>query len=242
MSNHHNTECLILGKKNISDGDRIFCVFSSDFGKIDVFAKAIRKITSKLKSGIDVLSLSKISFIQGKNRKTLIDASLIKNYLNIVCDPQKFIVACDIINVMDLFLKGQEKDEKLFNLIKSSFEYLDSKEVKEEKNNLIYYYFLLNALSILGHKIEVNKCSVCKNPLLSKELYFSAKVGGVICEKCFSKDKNSISINVDLVKILRLIMNENLGFYLKFKFEKNIHNKLLQISNKSIIEFCPKNN
>ncbi|MBU4204806.1 recombination protein O N-terminal domain-containing protein [Patescibacteria group bacterium] len=73
MALHYRTIGFVLKKNDIGEADRIFTVFTLDFGKVKISGKAIRKIASKLKGGIDVISLSEIEFIQGKAYKTLTD-------------------------------------------------------------------------------------------------------------------------------------------------------------------------
>ncbi|KPJ55867.1 hypothetical protein AMJ49_06190, partial [Parcubacteria bacterium DG_74_2] len=66
--------------KKIDQGewDRIFIIYTRDFGKLKVLARAERKIKSKLRAGLELFYLSEIEFIQGKNYKTLTNAVLIE--------------------------------------------------------------------------------------------------------------------------------------------------------------------
>ena len=72
MALQYKTKGFIYKKRNRGETDRIFTIFTYDFGKIDVWGRAIRKIDSKLKSGIDIFYLSYIEFVQGK-KKTLLN-------------------------------------------------------------------------------------------------------------------------------------------------------------------------
>ena len=50
MAVHYRTNAIVFKKEDQSEADRIFTVFTHDFGKLDIRAKAIRKINSKLKN------------------------------------------------------------------------------------------------------------------------------------------------------------------------------------------------
>ena len=50
MAVHYRTKAIIFKKQDLSDFDRVFGIFAFDFGRLDLHAKAIRKINSKLKS------------------------------------------------------------------------------------------------------------------------------------------------------------------------------------------------
>ena len=71
MTLKYKTKALVFKKTDRNESDRVFSVFTENFGRLDIFAKAIRKNVSKLRSGIDIFFISDIEFIQGKNRKTL---------------------------------------------------------------------------------------------------------------------------------------------------------------------------
>jgi len=80
MFTHYRTEGFILKKIDRGEADRIFTVYTRDFGKLDLLAKAERKIKSKLRGGLELFYLSDIEFIQGKTHKTLTDTILVENF------------------------------------------------------------------------------------------------------------------------------------------------------------------
>ena len=165
-----------------------FSVFTEDFGRLDVFAKAIRKSKSKLRGGIDIFLMSEIEFIQGKNKKTLTDASIIEKFISLPCDLEKFKIANSIGQILDNFITGEEKDRGIFDLLKETFYKLDAQSSNREKGVFIYDYFLWNTLSLLGYRPEVQKCNICQQKLNPYNIYFSNREGGIICKKCLRQD------------------------------------------------------
>lgn len=230
MTTHYKTKAFVFGKNDLNESDRIFSVFTDNFGRLDIFAKAIRKTVSKLRSGIDIFLMSEIEFIQGKNRKTLTDTMAIEKFGDLSQNPDKFKIANAISEVLQNFLKGQEKDERIFNLIKETFEILNVSSSKIQDLRL-YYYFLWNFLSLLGYKPEVDKCNVCHDKLNPYNIYFSNKSGGIICKKCFNYDSSLVKINSDVVKILRLIFKKNWRILSKLKITSSSQKLFQNISN-----------
>jgi len=215
MAVHYKTDAIIFKKEDRLEADRMFTVFSHDFGKLDIRAKAIRKINSKLRSGIDIFYLSKIEFIRGKNNKTLTDADALKNNNNIAQDLRKLKIAYKIAGVLDKFIRGQQEDKEIWNLLIDIFEKLNDKQIVINSQQLFFYYFLWNFFSVLGHHPEILKCALCQGRLNPYNIYFSDKEGGIICKKCLELDKEARKMNSDVVKILRLILRKNLGKKLK---------------------------
>jgi len=230
MAVYYRTQGIVFKKKDISETDRIFSVFTSEFGRVEVFGKAIRKITSKLRGGIDIFNLSEIEFIQGKNRKTLTDTIAIEKFSNIIQEPVKLKISYEISNILDSFIKGQEKDEFIFFLIKETFNKLNNPDLQIQGAQVVYCYFIWNFLSVAGYLPEIKKCTICKSKLNPDVLYFSNKNGGVICHSCLNLDAGAKKINSDIVKILRLIINKDWQIISKLKIDNFSKNLLKEIS------------
>lgn len=232
MTLKYKTKGFIFKKNDINESDRIFSVFTEDYGRLEIRGKAIRKINSKLRAGIDIFYISDIEFIQGKNYKTLTDACAIKKFKNVVCD---FKTVNQISETLDKFIKGQEKDEKIFSLLSEIFEKISD----TKKQDLIYYYFLWNFLSLQGYWSNSKNCISCQQKLNPYAVYFSGKEGGVICKKCLDKDNFAQKINSDIVKILRIILLKDWQTISKLKIESYSQKLLSEVSQNAINSFCP---
>lgn len=244
MFRHYRTQGFIFKKTDRGEADRIFTIYTEDFGKLEILAKAERKIKSKLKGGLELFYLSEIEFIQGKTHKTLTDAILIENFPILRKDLERLPIAYKISEVLDNLIKGQEADEKIWNLLNEIFNKLNNLKIENEgarrrregggrgvvKLKIIYYYFLWNLLSILGYQPEVYNCPLCSKKLTPGELYWSPKEGGVICQSCFRKTKSGEKIESEIIKILRIILEKNWPILSKLKIEPNYLKSLNSIA------------
>ncbi len=228
MTLHYKTEGFVFKKEDRLEADRVFSVFTKDFGRIEIFGKSIRKIDSKLKSGIEIFSLSEIEFIQGKNKKTLTDTLFIERFKNIQESPEKFEIANKISNLVDNFIKGEEKDQEIFNLLNDTFSKLNNFQFPITNFQLVYFCFFWNFVSVLGYGPELSKCAVCQQKLNPNNLYFSNKEGGVICGHCTKKEDKKITS--DVVKIVRIIIKKDWDILSKLKIENNLQKSLEEIS------------
>jgi len=244
MTIKHRTRAFIFKKKERAEADQIFSVFTEDFGKLDIVARAIRKTTSKLRAGIDVFYLSEIEFIQGRNNKTLTDAVKIKKFSNINNDINKFESAHRVADTLEGFIKGNEKDKKTFELISEFFANLDFGVRKNKNYQLEFHYFFWNFAAIQGYKLEIEKCAACRGKISPYDIYFSAKAGGVICSNCFqimeSGSERCLKINQDIVKVLRLIFSKNWNIISRLKVDEPFQDLLSKIYENSILSFYPQ--
>jgi DNA repair protein RecO (recombination protein O) len=235
---HYRTQGIILKKEDRGEADQLFTIYTKDFGKLEILGKAIRKIASKLRSGADIFYLSEIEFIQGKTYKILTDAILVKKFENLRPKPssqpanlERLKIAYKISEVLDRLIKGQEPDQKIWQLLTETLDKLNNLSFDISHLLLVYYYFLWNLLSILGHQPELYNCPLCQKKLTPERLYFSPKEGGVICQQCQRLTKSAKKITPDLVKILRVFLKRDWSILNRLKIEAQDLNLLKKISN-----------
>jgi len=232
MTTRYSAKALVFKKTDINESDRVFSAFTEEFGRLDINAKAIRKIASKLKGGIDIFSLSEIEFIQGKNRKTLTDTVVAERFSEVKQNIEKLQTANNIAGLLDDFIKGEEKDINIFDLIKDVFYKLNDEKLNSKKSFLVYYYFLWNLLSVLGYHPEVSKCNECSQKLNQENIYFSNKIGGAICAECASLTSDAKKINSDIVKILRLFLQKNWQIISRLRIDLTSQKIFQEVSDK----------
>jgi len=238
MATHYRTQGFVLTKENFRETDQVFSVFCQDFGRINVLAKAIRKIKSKLRSGMGLFYFSEIEFIQGKNFKTLTDAMVIEKFKNMRSDLRKLQIAQKILDASDKLIKGEEKDEKIFSLINETLNRLNNYELRITNYELLYYYFLWNLFSVLGYKTDLYSCSVCQQKLSPTIMNFSPSQNGLICLKCsFDSIKDKATISPETVKILRIIQACDWETFERLKIENQQLEELELVCEQYLLSF-----
>lgn len=209
MAIHYRTEGFILKKNDLREADQIFTVFTKDFGKIKILARAIRKIKSKLRSGADLFYLSELEFIQGKAYKTLTDASALNKFKDIRKDLNKLEVSQQIVDSLNILVHEEEQDEKIWALLIEVLEKSDNYSLLITGYRLLYYYFLWNLFSILGYQIDLYHCVVCQKRLFPSKLYFSPDQGGILCSDCSDRAEEKIEVSPNVIKTLRILLKKD---------------------------------
>ena len=235
---HFRTQGFFLEKKEYGQDSRIFTVFTKDFGKIKVFGKAIRKIKSKLRAGTEMFSFSEIEFIQGKIHKTLTDIVLINKFKNLKTDNNKFQIALKISKDINDLVHEEEKDDKIWGLLKETFQRINDWNLKIENwgLELIYHYFFWNLVSVLGYKPELYYCHICRQKLFKENIYLFSKENGIICKSCFQKTNKTnkelySNISINTIKILRIILKKDWETLKHLKIKQENKNNLDSLIN-----------
>jgi len=243
MTLKYRTEGFVFKKEERAEADQMLSVFTKEFGRVELKARAIRKIASKLRPGIDIFYFSEVEFIQGRLSKTLTDAVKIKENRSIENDFKKLKIACQIADILDNFIKGQEKDGATFDLLVEVFDKLRDDSFKTKNIQMAFQYFFWNFVSLQGYHLQTQNCACCKGKLNPYDVYFSGKEGGIICGGCAAKrsacPELCQKVNSDAVKVLRLIFKKDWQVISKLKVETNSQKILEDITESAIRAFCP---
>jgi len=230
MNEYCQTKGIVLVKNDFREADQLFRVYTKDFGKIEILGKAIRKIKSKLRAGIDILCFSEIEFVQGRVYKTLIDARVIEKFKNIKKDFEKLKIGFQIGEASDILIKGEEADEKIFDFLEKSLEDLDKLEEKSvSKYHLFYCYFVLNFISLLGYAPNLYNCFLCQKKFKPEKIFLSREDFSIICSQCAGSLKDKIEIGPEIIKIIRVFLEKDWSFVLRLKGVEDYLEKLKEI-------------
>lgn len=228
---HHSTKGLVLGERDFKESDRFFTIYTKEFGKLALLAKAVRKIKSKLRGGLNLFSLTEIEFIQGKTHKTLTDAKTVESFRNIKDSLIKLKIAYKTAEIVDNLIEEQERDKNIWNLLEKTFRELN-KGNSLNRDLKVYHYFFWNLIDFIGFRPSTEKCLFCQKKLNSGILYFNAKQGGVICEKCLPRGEKKISkkVSLDFLKILGVILKKDRALLYKVRMKKDHLEELKEVS------------
>lgn len=126
------TTGIVLGRTDYGEADRILTMLTPDQGKLRLMAKGVRKVKSKLAGGIELFSVSQITFIRGRGDiGTLVSTRLSKHYGNIVAHIERVQLGYELIKQLDKATED-EPEAGYFDLLVQAFEALDDRAIDTE--------------------------------------------------------------------------------------------------------------
>jgi DNA repair protein RecO (recombination protein O) len=145
------TKAIILKRLNFGEADRILTILTPDHGKMSVLAKGARKSKSKLAGGLELFSISDITFIDGRSElKSLVSTRLEKHFGEIVGDMTYTMMAYDFLKMIDQATK-ESCDEGFFMLLQAGLESLSE---NPEHPDVAYIWFVDSLLKKAGVAIN----------------------------------------------------------------------------------------
>ncbi|HVS58266.1 MAG TPA: DNA repair protein RecO [Candidatus Saccharimonadales bacterium] len=142
------TQGIILSRTDFGEADRIITLLTPDHGKLRLMARGVRKVKSKLAGGIELFSVSHITFIRGRgDMGTLVSTRLVRHYGHIVGDIERVQLGYDLIKTLNRATED-EPEADYFHLLQGTFEALDDTAIA---TGLISLWFGAQLLRLAGH-------------------------------------------------------------------------------------------
>ena len=147
------TQAIILHRTKYGETDRILNLLTP-LGRKSCVAKGVRKEKSKLAGGIEMFTVSDIVIHESEKSDMgiLTSAKMVKNYMNIIADLDRFELGSKIIKMTNKISENVDSPE-LFTLVNQCFWALD----KNLNRELIESYFLLNMSRIAGEEVNLHR-------------------------------------------------------------------------------------
>ena len=138
----YTTECFVLEGYERAEHDRVFALFTREFGLVLAHAKSIRKLESKLRAHVLPGNMATVTLVKGKEVWRLVGAQEKNN-------PKKFMP--DIIFYLRRFVKGEGANKALYDRIVSLTERLETYD--ESKVRTLLLYVILVSLGYADAKV-----------------------------------------------------------------------------------------
>lgn len=230
----YKTSGIVLKRKNFGEADRILTILTERFGKISAIAKGSRKIKAKLLGHLEPFTLADFQFHEGKNFYIVTGADIKHHFENIHNDYSKTTRAFYLGELVDKFLENDERNIGVYRLLSSALKYLEYNNI-----DLMLRFFELKIIEATGFKPALRQCVHCQKNLIAGSNFWDQSEGGIICTDCQKKFQHGKKISDGVIKLLRVIEEQDIGTATKIKLDKKIDNEteeILDLYIKNILE------
>lgn len=178
------TDAINLKSYNLSESDKIIVMYSKENGLMKCVAKGCKKPKSKLGARMDLLVANQLMLSKGRNLDTICEAKSLNTFKNSRQNIDKLLYSTYVSEVVNNFgVEDDPSSEEIYDLLYKALDKIAN--AKEKKDILIgVIKFQLKIMQLSGFGVELDTCLCCREQILSENMYFSSKMGGVICEEC----------------------------------------------------------
>ena len=182
--NNFVTDAINLKSYNLSESDKIIVMYSKDKGLIKGVAKGVKKPKSKLGARMDLLVANKLMLYKGKSLDRICQADVLNTFNNTRRDMDKIFYSMYVSEIVNNFgLEDDPCSKEIYDLLYVTLESISNANSKVEIL-ISCMKFQLKMMQISGFGIEFESCLCCNELISDENMYFSSRMGGVVCEKC----------------------------------------------------------
>lgn len=182
MHQIYSTPAFVVHTTPHGEASKFLILFTRDFGMIGAVAQGIRLTQSKLRYHVQDFSFCLVSLVRGKEVWRLTGAQEIEDHGR-VRD-----LHIKILKLLKRLLQGEEKNEKLFEIVKKLYE----TDIKTEDYEVVECLTVLRVLNSLGYISSNDLTEYLENDFINDELIEKTR-----------KDKSR------LIKIINSALNES---------------------------------
>ncbi|MEE9166468.1 MAG: DNA repair protein RecO [Candidatus Neomarinimicrobiota bacterium] len=195
------TEAVILRSFYYGDTSKIARCYTRDFGKVSIIAKGVRK-SKQLQSGyIEPMNYLSLLFYYAPARRLQIfsKAEFQSIWLGLKKDVKKLTYGFAVVELIDKAVTGEEPQDQLFQLLVDILQAIND---SEGNINLIFWYFEMHLLVLLGFQPILSECPRCHGAL--KEGFFAMEYGELVCRRCDARGEYPVSSrSIDILRKLK---------------------------------------
>lgn len=199
----YQTEAIVLRKTRLGEADRILTLYTPHLGKIQAFAKSIRKPKSKMAGHLEMITHSRVQLTRGRNLDTVTGARTIHGFYHLKTDLWQNSRALYISELVERFTPDHMENEPVFELLLATLEELQAGDT----GDLLLRLFELRLLDLLGYRPHLEACTICTQPLAPGGNWFSPVSGGLICTDCGHRQPTRYPLSGGAERLLVLLQS-----------------------------------
>lgn len=140
-------EAIVLKKIHLLNKDVLISLFTEELGRVTVFAKGVKKITSRRSPHLQTGNLINILVSQKNEHYYLQESELVSGFSELKKDEKKVKQLYSFLFVLDRLLPEQQKEIRIYNLTKNFF--IDLSKSVYSKEIIIKY--LTETMKLMGY-------------------------------------------------------------------------------------------
>lgn len=225
------TKAIVLKIRPMGEHDRMLVLLSKEFGRMEVLAKRVKSVRSKLSAGTQPLCYTEFCIFRGKSYDIVNTADLIESFYDLRLDVTALSLAsyfCDLTNFVS---PHEESSWDCLRLLLNTLHYL---EKGEHPPALLKAIFELRLLSLSGLMPDLTGCVQCGREAGSPMQLDPAR-GVLVCEQCAPGARGTLSLGEGTLRAMRQIMHAPERKLFSFLLGEDSRRQLAQVSERYVI-------
>lgn len=242
----YKTEVIILRSWKSKEYDRIYSVFSREYGKMRVVGIGTRRPKAKLASGLEPLTRSDIFLVKCRALDRVKGTIVLRQYIGLKNHLDNLVESKKTVNVLERLLGDNEPSEEIFVAMKDYFKVID--KFSQEKSKILFSTQLAQ-LSLFwkiiywnGYFPRFQHCTHCDKKIKEQNSYKFVLSQGISCgcqndRTTFGDEEVNLKIDLskNVIKVIKFLVAQDMENIEKLKVDSGDFQDLKQFT-KLILE------
>ena len=195
------TQAIVLRHRRFGEADRIVTLLTPARGKLDAVAKGALRPRSKLAGHLEPLTHVEVVLAHGRSLGIITQAETVEPFVVLRDDLDRLSAALYLLELADRFtVEHAEADAVYVRLLTALL-----RLARGDGQQLVTRRFELDLLDATGFRPQWRGCAACGGEVTPEGVAWSPLAGGVLCSSCRTTHAEAASIDVGVLKVLRLI-------------------------------------
>ncbi|MCH1624970.1 DNA repair protein RecO [Fredinandcohnia quinoae] len=191
-------EGIVIRTNDYGETNKIVTLFTREWGKVGVMARGAKKPSSRLTAITQLFTYGYYLIQKSSGLGGLQQGETISSFRGIREDIFMTAYASYIVELTDKCTEEKRANPFLFELLYQTLNYMN----EGYDLDVLMYIYELKMLPMLGLYPILDECAVCHSK--EGEFAFSVREGGLLCHRCYGKDRYHFKTSQATIRLLRL--------------------------------------
>jgi DNA repair protein RecO (recombination protein O) len=197
------TDAVVLRHRRFGETDRVVTLLTPARGKLDALAKGALRPRSKLAGHLEPLTHVEVVLAHGRSLDIVTQAQTVEPFSGLRDDLEQLSAALYLLELADRFTVEHAEADAVYALLLTALLRL----ARGDGQQLVTRSFELALLDATGFRPQWRRCVACGDEVAPEAVVWSPLAGGVLCDGCRPSHPEATSIDVGVLKVLRLIQD-----------------------------------
>lgn len=215
------TEVIILKSWKSKEYNRIYSIYSKEFGKMLISALGVRKMKAKLASSLEPITESELFLVKCRSLDRVKGAITLKSYLKIKKNLDALLLSKETIEILDKLVEFDLHSQEIFLALKDFLKFLDESSIsstnfKQTNAKLAQLSFFWKVIFYSGYFPRLNHCIFCQQKITEKDFYDFYISQGISCG-CQKRNDFKFKLHKNTIKLIKFFVSQDISAVAKIK-------------------------
>lgn len=201
----YQVTAIVLKRSDVGEADRLLTLLTLQRGKLRAVAKGARKPSARKTGHVELFNAVELQIAVAREIDMVIQAQTVEPFLRLRGDLDRLSYAYYFAELIDRLVQEEIEQHEIYDLMFDALHWLETTEHLGRTAR----YFEMQLLDALGYRPQLQVCIQSKEELLPEENFFSPEAGGILKPQYRDMYRDSISVPVNALKVLRYLQNRS---------------------------------